>query len=289
LKEFTAEYAKPIELERDQNALDRFKKITTPFLLRRLKTDKSIISDLPDKIELNQFCQLTPAQAALYQNVVNTSLKAISGESPGIDRQGLVLKMLTALKQVCNHPAHYLKQKTADTEHSGKTEMLLDLLTQITDSGEKTLIFTQYQEMGNLLVPLLQQVLGQDIAFLHGGCTRAQRDAMVEDFQNNPAAKILILSLKAGGTGLNLTAASNVIHYDLWWNPAVEAQATDRAFRIGQQRNVMVHRFITQGTLEEKINAMIQSKKELANLTVSTGEKWIGDLSDAELKELVRL
>jgi uncharacterized Zn finger protein/superfamily II DNA or RNA helicase len=290
LKEFTATYAKPIELQRNKAALSRFRDVTSPFLLRRMKTDKTIISDLPDKIEANQFCTLTPEQAALYQNVVNQSLEALEKDADSnIKRQGLVLKMLTALKQVCNHPAHFLKKPAADPALSGKTQLLLDLLAQILESGEKTLIFTQYREMGDLLVPLIEQQLGVTPAFLHGGCSRPARDAMVDAFQNNRSSRILLLSLKAGGTGLNLTAASNVIHYDLWWNPAVEAQATDRAFRIGQQRQVMVHRFITQGTFEEKIDAMIQSKKELADLTVANGEKWVGDLSDQELRELVRL
>ena len=290
IKEFTDEYAKPIELERNQAALDRFRRVTAPFLLRRVKTDKSIISDLPDKIETDQYCLLTPEQAALYQNVVNESLRAIAGKKEGdIKRQGLVLKMLTALKQVCNHPAHFLKKPAADPALSGKTQLLLDLLAQILNNGEKTLIFTQYREMGELLLPLLRDQLGLDAAFLHGGVSRKGRDQMVDDFQQQRSARVLLLSLKAGGTGLNLTAASNVIHYDLWWNPAVEAQATDRAFRIGQQRNVQVHRFITQGTFEEKINAMLQSKKELANLAVATGEKWVGDLTDLELRDLVGL
>jgi len=290
LKEFTEEYAKPIEVERNHATLDRFRHVTAPFLLRRVKTDKSIISDLPDKIETNQFCTLTQQQAALYQNVVDESLRAISGEKDGdIKRQGLVLKMLTALKQVCNHPSNFLKKPDADPALSGKTQLLLELLSQILDNGEKTLIFTQYREMGDLLVPLLRDQLGERAAFLHGGLSRKERDTMVEDFQNNRSARILLLSLKAGGTGLNLTAASNVIHYDLWWNPAVEAQATDRAFRIGQQRNVQVHRFITQGTFEEKINTMLQSKKELANLAVTSGEKWVGELTDLELRDLVRL
>jgi len=290
LKEFTEEYAKPIELERNHATLERFRRATAPFLLRRMKTDKSIISDLPDKIETDQFCTLTPEQAALYQNVVDESLRAISEEQEGdFKRQGLVLKMITALKQVCNHPAHFLKKPAADPTLSGKTQLLLELLGQILDNGDKTLIFTQYREMGELLVPLIRDQLGEEAAFLHGGVSRKERDNMVEDFQQNRSARVLLLSLKAGGTGLNLTAAANVIHYDLWWNPAVEAQATDRAFRIGQQQNVQVHRFITQGTFEEKINAMLQSKKELANLAVTAGEKWVGDLTDRELRELVKL
>lgn len=290
LKEFTEEFAKPIELERNHAALDRFRRITAPFLLRRVKTDRNIINDLPDKIETDQFCTLTPEQAALYQNVVDESLRAIEKEKQDdIKRRGLVLKMLTALKQVCNHPAHFLKKPSADPALSGKTQLLLNLLEQILENGEKTLIFTQYREMGELLVPLLRERLGINASFLHGGVSRKGRDQMVEAFQHQHSERVLLLSLKAGGTGLNLTAASNVVHYDLWWNPAVEAQATDRAFRIGQQRNVQVHRFITQGTFEEKINAMLQSKKELANLAVSAGEKWVGELTDGELRELVKL
>ncbi len=290
LAEFKREFAQPIELERNHYVLERFRKLTSPFLLRRVKTDKNIISDLPEKIEANQYCLLTPEQAGLYQNTVEELLQKIAQEDEkDIKRQGLVLKMLTALKQICNHPAQYLKQKEASPALSGKSQRLLELLEEILAAGEKTLIFTQYREMGELLVPMLRERLGLEVPFLHGGCTRAQRDQMVEQFQKHHATRILLLSLKAGGTGLNLTAATNVIHYDLWWNPAVEAQATDRAYRIGQDRNVLVHRLITQGTLEEKIDSMIQQKKELANLTVTVGEKWLGELSNDELRELVQL
>jgi SNF2 family DNA or RNA helicase len=209
--------------------------------------------------------------------------------SEGIARKGLVLKLITALKQVCNHPQQFLKKGNSDPTASGKTQLLFELLHEIQQNNEKTLIFTQYQEMGKLMVTMLEKEFGLTIPFLHGGVSRKGRDAMVESFQNERSTRIMILSLKAGGTGLNLTAASNVIHYDLWWNPAVEAQATDRAYRIGQKNNVMVHRFITQHTFEEKINTLLQTKKELANLTVSTGEKWIGEYADGELRELVQL
>lgn len=290
LKGFVDHFAKPIERDGDHAAAERFRRITEPFLLRRVKTDKSIISDLPDKIETDQYCTLTPEQAALYENVVKTSMDVLAGKSDsGIERQGLVLKMLTSLKQVCNHPSHFLKQPAAAAEHSGKAQRLLELLQQTMEAGEKTLVFTQYREMGVLLQDMIRQAFGVTPEFLHGGCSRKQRDAMVETFQNSKRAGIFLLSLKAGGTGLNLTAASNVVHYDLWWNPAVEAQATDRAFRIGQHRNVQVHRFITQGTFEEKIDRMIKSKKALAGLAVAAGEKWVGDLSDKELRELVAL
>ena len=288
LKKFKDEYAKPIEADRDLVKLEKFKKITAPFIMRRVKSDKSIIKDLPDKIEQDQFCQLTPEQAAIYQSVVDKTLKRVE-TAEGMERKGLVLMLITALKQICNHPYQYLKKGDKAANLSGKTILLFQLLQQILDNGEKTLIFTQYQQMGKLLQELLADNFSLDAPFLHGGISRKGRDAMVEDFQNNRSTRVMILSLKAGGTGLNLTEASNVIHYDLWWNPAVEAQATDRAYRIGQKRNVMVHRFITQQTFEEKINELLKSKKELANLTVANGEKWIGNYDDAELRELVSL
>ncbi|MCB0706111.1 MAG: SWF/SNF helicase family protein [Saprospiraceae bacterium] len=182
-----------------------------------------------------------------------------------------------------------MKKGTPDPALSGKTQHLFSLLEQILDSNEKTILFTQYREMGVLLVKMIQTAFGLEAPFLHGGVSRKERDRMVTDFQENRTTRLLLLSLKAGGTGLNLTAASNVIHFDLWWNPAVETQATDRAYRIGQEQRVLVHRFITKGTFEEKIDTLIQRKKELADLTVAGGEKWIGALSDQELHELVGL
>ncbi|TAH15554.1 MAG: DEAD/DEAH box helicase [Runella slithyformis] len=289
LKKFVSDYAIPIEIDRDQRKLDKFKRVTEPFILRRVKTDKKIIQDLPDKIEIDQACTLAQDQAALYQSVVEQALRGIDGQKDGFKRSGLIFKMMTALKQICNHPTHYLKKGGANPEASGKAMLLLDLLRQLLENGEKALIFTQYEEMGTLIQTMLQEQMQLEVPFLHGGVSRKNRDEMVEDFQNNRATRILILSLKAGGTGLNLVAANNVIHYDLWWNPAVEAQATDRAFRIGQTKNVMVHRFITQGSFEEKINKLIQNKRELANLTVTDGETWLGDLSNKDLRELVKL
>jgi len=290
LTQFVRDYAKPIQTQHDQVVIERFKRVTAPFLLRRLKSDKSIISDLPDKIEQDQYCSLGESQAALYQSVVDAGLRTIAGATDTFKRQGLVLQMILALKQVCNHPFHYLKQgvKPAgdDALASGKIDRLFELLDEMHASHEKVLIFTQFREMGDLLSGWLQQRYGREPLFLHGGVSRARRDAMVERFQHDRTERIFILSLKAGGTGLNLTAASNVIHYDLWWNPAVEAQATDRAYRIGQQRNVQVHRLITRATFEERINDMIRSKKQLADLTVGVGEQWIGHLSTGELKDL---
>ncbi len=288
LTKFKDNFARPIELDRDQEKLQQFKKLTEPFILRRVKTDKQIIQDLPEKIEQDQFCELHAEQAALYQNVVDRTMKQIE-EVEGINRRGLVLKLITALKQICNHPKQFLKKGEADPMLSGKTILLFELLRTIFDNDQKVLIFTQYQEMGKLLVSMIEKAFGVEAPFLHGGVSRQGRDQMVEDFQNNRNTRLLLLSLKAGGTGLNLTAASNIIHYDLWWNPAVEAQATDRAYRIGQERNVMVHRFITKGTFEEKINQLLINKKELADLTVATGEKWIGEYSDKELQSLLAL
>lgn len=291
LKSFNEEYAKPIQQEGDTVCAERFRRITAPMMMRRLKTDKSIISDLPDKIEQDEFAMLTPQQAALYKQVLAEGMKAIE-ETDETDshqlfkRQGLVLQMMLALKQICNHPAQYLKNGDFKPSLSGKTEMLLDLVTSIKDSGGKAIIFTQFKEMGDMLQQFIADATGTEPMFLHGGCSISQRKEMVDCFQNNRADRFFILSLKAAGTGLNLTAATHVIHYDLWWNPAVEAQATDRAYRIGQKQNVMVHRFITKNTFEECINDMINSKRKLADMTVSSGESWIGKLSNKELHEI---
>ena len=290
-KDFSESYAKPIQKYGDSHVAERFRKVTAPFMMRRLKTDKSIISDLPDKIERNELAWLTPEQAALYQETVNKCMAVIEsmdGEDNAtlFKRQGLILQMMLALKQICNHPTQYLKDNRMDAMLSGKTEMLLDMLRSIIDADEKVLVFTQFREMGELLQHFIRTSLDEEPMFYHGGCSLKQRQEMVDRFQNNRNDRIFILSLKAAGTGLNLTAATHVIHYDLWWNPAVEAQATDRAYRIGQHKNVQVHRFITQNTFEERIDAMIQEKKHLADLTVSTGENWIGKLSNKELHEI---
>ena len=290
-KSFKTDFASPIQLFNDEQAISRFRKVTAPFLMRRLKSDKNIISDLPDKIEQNQYNTLTKPQAALYEKTVQMAMAEIEGINDTdhqslFKRQGLVLQMIMALKQICNHPTQFLKNGKIDPSLSGKTLLLLDMLEAIIDSGEKVLIFTQFREMGNLLQQFISERFDEETMFLHGGCNIKQRQEMVDRFQNNRADKIFLLSLKAAGTGLNLTAATQVIHYDLWWNPAVEAQATDRAYRIGQKKNVQVHRFITKNTFEEKIDEMIQKKKHLADMTVSTGENWIGKLSNKELREI---
>ena len=288
LSKFNTNFAKPIQQNHDKERLETFRTITSPFILRRLKSDRSIIQDLPEKIETDYYTSLEKEQAAVYENLVQNTLKEINN-AQGIARKGLVLSLMTALKQICNHPYQYLKKGDPSRTLSGKANTLFNLLDNIKVKQEKVLIFTQYKQTGNLMVEWIEQTYGRTPLFLHGGNSRKQRDVMVDDFQNNPQDTIFILSLKAGGTGLNLTAANHVIHYDLWWNPAVEAQATDRAYRIGQEKNVLVHRLLSEGTLEEKIDAMLKAKKELANLAVSTGEKWLGDLSNDELKDLVKL
>ncbi|MFT4222223.1 SNF2-related protein [Dysgonomonas sp.] len=294
LNEFREEYSNPIQSRNDQEAANKLKLVTSPFMMRRLKSDKTIISDLPDKIEIDSFGYLAKAQASLYQKTLQEAMVAIE-RVEGTDhkslfvRQGLVLQMILALKQICNHPTQFLKNKVMDASLSGKMDLLFDKLDVIMETNEKVLIFTQFSEMGNMLVNFISERYGESPMFYHGGCSLRQRKEMVDRFQNNRADRIFILSLKAAGTGLNLTAANHVIHYDLWWNPAVEAQATDRAYRIGQKSNVMVHRFITKGTFEERINEMIQSKKALADMTVSTGENWIGSLDNNELRDLFEL
>ena len=291
-KGFKEEFANPIQREGDQQVANRFRRITAPFLLRRLKSDKTIISDLPDKIEQNELALLTERQAALYHETLEHAMQAIEGieatdHKSLFERQGLVLQMILALKQICNHPALFLKNGDFTPDLSGKTEMLLSLLESIVESGQKVLVFTQFREMGDMLQQMIEQRLGERPLFLHGGCSIKERQAMVDCFQQNTRGdQIFLLSLKAAGTGLNLTAASHVIHYDLWWNPAVEAQATDRAYRIGQHQNVLVHRFITQNTFEERIDQMIQDKRHLADMTVASGESWIGKLSNSELREI---
>ena len=285
---FKQDFAIPIEKFNDQRRLEAFKKITAPFILRRMKTDKKIINDLTDKISMDQWVQLSKEQVALYRNLVDTMENTVD-DADGISRKGLIFKLITGFKQICNHPSLYLKQESADPMLSGKSMLLLDLLQKIDTRKEKVLIFTQYKEMGTLLEKMIENHSLSKPLFFHGSLGQKKRNEIIDSFQNTQEHKVLIISLKAGGTGLNLTAANNVVHYDLWWNPAVENQATDRAFRIGQKRNVNVYRFITKGTFEERINDMIISKKELSDLAVNQGEKWITEMSNKELHELLKL
>jgi SNF2 family DNA or RNA helicase len=285
----------PIQANRDPEASQRLKRLTGPFLLRRLKTDKTIIADLPDKLEMKVYCTLTKEQASLYAAVVGEADRALNEAEEGIQRKGVILATLSKLKQVCNHPAHFLGDNSAIPDRSGKLARLTEMLEEALEAGDRALIFTQFSEMGAIIQRHLQETFGREVLFLHGGVPKKQRDRMVERFQatggqpSPDGPRLFVLSLKAGGTGLNLTAANHVFHFDRWWNPAVENQATDRAFRIGQTRNVQVHKFLCVGTLEEKIDEMIERKQEVAAKVVGTGEGWLTELSNEQLKELFTL
>ncbi|HZG69701.1 MAG TPA: DEAD/DEAH box helicase, partial [Herpetosiphonaceae bacterium] len=289
---FRRELARPIERTGDPEARERLRRLTAPFVLRRLKTDPTIISDLPDKLEMKVYCSLTPEQATLYQAVVDEALEGIEeAESGGsaIARRGQVLAMLMKLKQVCNHPAQFLHDGSAVAGRSGKLLRLQEMLEEVYAEDDRALIFTQFAELGTMLQRHLQQMFYDDILFLHGGTPAKERDSMVRRFQARGGPRVFILSLKAGGTGLNLTAANHVFHFDRWWNPAVENQATDRAFRIGQTRNVQVHKFVCGGTLEEHIDELIESKRALAESVLGADESWLTELSTSQLRDLVAL
>ncbi len=288
-KAFRDRYAVPIERHGSEEAARELRRVTQPFVLRRLKTDKSIISDLPDKQEMKVWCNLTQEQASLYAATVTDMLSRIEDASEGIQRRGLVLATMAKLKQVCNHPAHLLGDGSRLPGRSGKLARLEELCEEIAAEGDKALCFTQYAEFGRMLQPYLSARIGCPVLFLHGGTAKKQRDAMVARFQEADGPVLFLLSLKAGGTGLNLTAANHVIHVDRWWNPAVEDQATDRAFRIGQRRDVQVRKFVCVGTLEERIDAMIEQKKVLAEQIVGAGESWLTELSTAALREVLAL
>ncbi len=287
-EEFKKKFFIPIQALRDQEAVLRLKRLTGPFVLRRLKTDRSIIADLPEKMEMKVFCNLTKEQASLYAAVVEDMESALDS-AQGIERKGLILAVLSKLKQICNHPAQFLGDRSALPGRSGKLARLTEMLEEILAVGDRTLIFTQFAAMGTLLREYLQYQFGQEVLFLCGQVAKKSRDAMIERFQSENGPSIFVLSLKAGGTGLNLTRANHVFHFDRWWNPAVENQATDRAFRIGQTKNVQVHKFLCVGTMEERIDQMIESKKEIAEGVVGTGEGWLTELSTAELKDLFKL
>jgi SNF2 family DNA or RNA helicase len=286
---FRKQFFVPIQAQQDAEAALRLKRLTSPFILRRLKTDRSIIADLPDKLEMKVFCTLTREQATLYQAVVNELHEAMT-VAEGIQRKGIILATLTKLKQVCNHPAHFLGDNSELAGRSGKLARLTEMLEDVLQTGDRALVFTQFTEMGELLKRHLQETFGREVLFLHGGTPREQRNRMVERFQNEATGpRIFLLSLKAGGTGLNLTAASHVFHFDRWWNPAVEDQATDRAYRIGQDKCVQVHKFVCAGTIEEKIDSMIDRKQAVATQVVGTGEDWLTELSNEQLRDLFAL
>jgi SNF2 family DNA or RNA helicase len=286
---FQRRFAMPIEKYGDIASLNQLRSLVQPFILRRLKTDREIIQDLPEKQEMNVFCGLTTEQATLYQQAVETSLAEIES-AEGLQRRGMILALLVKLKQICNHPAQYLKATTLEQHHSAKLQRLEEMLDVALAEGDRALIFTQFAEWGKLLKPHLEKQLGREILFLYGGTSKKQREEMIDRFQHDPQGPpIMILSLKAGGVGLNLTRANHVFHFDRWWNPAVENQATDRVFRIGQTRNVQVHKFVCTGTLEEKIHDMIESKKQLAEQVVSAGEEWLTEMDTDQLRNLLIL
>ncbi len=289
LTDFGKNYSIPIERFKELTRAQKLKKAISPFMLRRLKTDKTIISDLPEKIVLDEFCYLTKPQIALYERILKESMESISKSETKMNRRGAIFKLITNLKQVCNHPYHYLKHGDMSANASGKTQKLMDILRNILDNDEKVLVFTQYKEMGSILESIIAEEFSHMPLFFHGSLNVKQREEMIKKFKDDLEEKIMILSLKAGGLGLNLTSASNVIHYDLWWNPAVEDQATDRTYRIGQDKNVMIHRFITLSTFEEKIDKIIKDKRDLANAAVFEGEKNITELSDDEIYEIFSL
>jgi hypothetical protein len=289
LEAFRRRYAVPIERYRDDEAAGRLRRLVRPFILRRLKSDPAVAADLPPKQEMSVVCTLTREQATLYRAAVEETMAKIE-RSEGIERRGQILALLTALKQICNHPAQYLHEPAPLAGRSGKLARLTEMLEETIAAGDRALVFTQFREMGDRLVAHLEETLGIETLFLHGGVPRAARDEMVRRFQEDPRAPaVFVLSLRAGGTGLNLTRATRVLHFDRWWNPAVEDQATDRAHRIGQAEVVQVYRLVAAGTLEDKIDRMLEDKRALADQVVGAGETWITELPDDELRQLVAL
>jgi SNF2 family DNA or RNA helicase len=288
-QEFRRCFANPIERLKDEASSRHLQQLVRPFILRRLKTDQSVIADLPEKNEMKVFCSLTPEQVTLYQAVLEEQLRLID-DTEGVQRRGQVLATLTKLKQICNHPALFLHDGSRLNGRSGKLERIAEMAEELVSAGDHALIFTQYAEMGRLLQGHLEAADLGEALFLHGGTPAPARNRMVERFQNDERGpQLFILSLKAGGTGLNLTRANHVFHFDRWWNPAVENQATDRAFRIGQRRDVQVHKYICAGTFEETLDGLIEQKQALAEAIVGAGESWITEMSTAELRDLFAL
>lgn len=286
---FRKQFAVPIEKMGDQKRADQLRRMIRPFVLRRLKSDPLVECDLPEKMEMRVFCNLTAEQAALYKETVQQMLEEID-RAAGIRRRGLILATLTKLKQICNHPAHFLQDDSLLDGRSGKCERLVEMLEEVIEEGDAALIFTQYRAMGDLLQQQMEERLRMKPLFLHGGTPAKQRDEMVDEFQNpNGKTRLFLLSLKAGGFGLNLTRANHVFHFDRWWNPAVEQQATDRAHRIGQTRRVQVHKFVCIGTIEDRIDKLLAEKSALADHIVGSGDEWLTNLTTTELKEYLTL
>ncbi|GHO96168.1 helicase [Reticulibacter mediterranei] len=288
--QFRKSFETPIYKSNDLSRSETLKKLVEPFILRRVKTDKRIINDLPDKIEQKMYCTLSPEQASLYEAVVNDVSQQIE-QAEGMQRRGLILSTLLKLKQICNHPAQFLQDGSAfTTERSHKLQRLGEMIEEVIESGESALVFTQFTEIGSALERYLEHNKHYNTYYLHGGTSVTRRDQMVTEFQDpETEPSLFILSLRAGGVGLNLTKANHVFHFDRWWNPAVEDQATDRAFRIGQRKNVFVHKFVALGTMEERIDAMIEDKKRLSSLVVGTDESWLTELDNDTFKDLIAL
>lgn len=286
---FRGRFAVPVEKLGDQQRAEQLRRLIRPFMLRRIKSDPTVECDLPEKMEMRVFCNLTTEQAALYQSTVQQMLDEID-RAVGIRRRGLILATLTRLKQICNHPSHLLRDKGPLTGRSGKCERIVEMLEEVIEEGDAALVFTQYREMGDLLQKLLGERLNQTIPFLHGGTPSAERDRLVAGFQDGTSSSpIFLLSLKAGGFGLNLTRANHVFHFDRWWNPAVEEQATDRVHRIGQTRRVQVHKFVCIGTIEDRIDKLLSEKAALADRIVGSGDEWLTGLSTRELRDYLTL
>jgi SNF2 family DNA or RNA helicase len=280
----------PIQKENDKSKSTTLKRLVEPFILRRVKTDKQVIKDLPDKVEHKQYCNLTKEQASLYEVVVKDVERQLE-EAEGIQRKGLILSTLMKLKQVCNHPTQFLQDSSEFLpERSHKLKRLAEMIEEVNAEGESLLIFTQFTEIGSNLERYLKQTLHYNTYYLHGGTSRPKREKMIAEFQYpDTEPSVFILSLKAGGVGITLTKANHVFHFDRWWNPAVEDQATDRAFRIGQKKNVFVHKFVTLGTLEERIDQMIEDKKRLSSAIIGTDESWLTKLDNESFKQLIAL
>ena len=288
--QFRKGFETPIQKNGDAARSLALKKLVEPFILRRLKTDKRIIDDLPDKVEQKLYCTLTPEQASLYEAVVKDVSTRID-ETEGMERRGLVLATLMRLKQICNHPAQFLQDGSAFIpERSYKLERLTEMMEEVIESGDSMLVFSQFTEIGAALERFVRHTLHYNAYYLHGGTSATRRDQIVTEFQDpETEPSVFILSLRAGGVGLNLTKASHVFHFDRWWNPAVEDQATDRAFRIGQQKSVFVHKFLAMGTVEEKIDALIEDKKRVSSSIVGADESWLTELDNETFKNLISL
>jgi SNF2 family DNA or RNA helicase len=285
---FKKDFVEKIEKFGSKSKIKSLKNMIDPFLLRRMKNDTNVIKDLPDKVVIDEYTYLSKTQEKLYQKELDYSLEGIKNKK-GVSRSGNIFRLITKLKQICNHPSNYNSGFEYNAKISGKSEKTVELIENIIESEEKALIFTQYVQMGKILKKMLEDKFNKKILFFHGSLNSNQREELIKEFNNDEDIPVMIVSLKAGGTGLNLTAANHVIHYDLWWNPAVENQATDRVYRIGQDKKVFVHRLITTNTFEERINEIINEKKELSEELIQKGERWIMEMNDKALKKMFSL